>query len=36
MAYFDEGEDSLIKEIGTKSIPENSGLMRYGEKRKEE
>lgn len=36
MAYFDEGENSLISEIGTKSIPENGGLMRYGEKRKEE
>lgn len=33
MAYFDEGEDSLIKEVGTRPIPENGGLMKYGAKR---
>jgi len=33
MAYFDEGEDSLIKTVGTRAMPENEGIMNYGDKR---
>ena len=33
MAYFDEGEDSLIKTVGTRAMPENGGIMNYGDKR---
>lgn len=36
MAYFDDGEESLINRVGTKPIPENQGIMRYTDKRKEE
>lgn len=33
MAYYDEGENSLIKQFGEKAIPENLGGMPYHEKR---
>ena len=34
MAYYDEGEDSLIKEFGTKEVPKNeSAAMTHSEKR---
>ena len=36
MAYYDQGDESQIVGIGTMAIPENRGLMHYGQKRKEE
>ena len=36
MAYYDEGEDSLIKHIGTNPIPENLGGIPYYQKRETE
>lgn len=37
MAYYEEGEESLIKHIGTNAIPENKGIaMPYYQKREPE
>ena len=36
MAYYDEGENSQIKRVGTNAMPFNNGMMSHIDKRSEE